>query len=93
MLDGVLHSEDVRLRKLKVTRESVWNRFKNNPSEIQLAAKLKVVDDQIAQTTKPWHLDAVASGAPEVASVSKVGGLFLILAVSPRKKSNPKFAF
>ena len=46
---SALHSQKIRLHELKNIRESLWKRFEGNPNEIHLAAKLKIIDDQIAQ--------------------------------------------
>jgi hypothetical protein len=42
-------SEVIALRDLKDQRKSLWRRFEDNPNEIHLAARLRFIDDQIAQ--------------------------------------------
>ena len=99
MLRGALDYEEIRLRELKVTRRCIWRRFERNPNETHLAARLKIIDDQIAQSNRHCNHDAnkiddsERAGVPKVgglspvAAVPKVGGLFLILAVSQRRES------
>ena len=78
-------SEEIRHKELRAKRKSLWRRFEDNPREIHLAAKLKILDDQIAQLNQ--QIDASNIDDSEVAAAPKVGGLFLLLAVSPRRGS------
>ena len=87
MLRRVPDSEDVRLQELRVLRKSLYRRFEDNPNLIHLAARLKVIDDQIAQRNRQrdeHNAEKEDSGATEV---PKVGGLFLVLAVSLRRET------
>jgi len=80
-------SEDKRLRELRTNRESLWKRFEDNPNETHLAAELKIIDDQIARPNQQDDHNANRLDDSEVAAVPKVGGLFLVLAVSQRRGS------
>ena len=88
MLRRVPDSEDVRLQELRVLRKSLYRRFEDNPNLIHLAARLKVIDDQIAQRNR--RRDEHDAGKAEDSGgieVPKVGGLFLVLAVSQRRET------
>jgi len=87
MLRNVADSEDIRLQELKATRKSLWRRYEDNPNETPLAAKLKIIDDQIAALNHQSERDADKIEDSEAAAIPKVGGLFVLLAVSPRSES------
>jgi len=38
----------MRIEELRALRKPLWEQFENNPTEIQLAAKLRIIDDLIA---------------------------------------------
>jgi len=38
----------MRIEELRTLRKPLWERFEKNPTEIQLAAKLRIIDDLIA---------------------------------------------
>jgi len=87
MLQCAPDSASIRLRELRDQRKSLWKRFENYPSEIHLAAKLRILDDQIAQLNQEWNHEAGKIDDSEVAAAPDVGGLFLLLAVSQRRGS------
>lgn len=87
MLRHAPDSEEIRLRELRAKRKTLWRQFEDNPSETHLAAKLKIIDDQIAQLNQQSNHDANKIDDSEVAAVPEVGGLFLLLAVSQRRGS------
>jgi hypothetical protein len=87
MVRGASDSEQIRMRELKATRRCVWREFEDNPKETHLAAKLKIIDDQIAQSNRHSDHDANKSADSETATTQEVGGLFLLLAVSQRRGS------
>jgi hypothetical protein len=86
------YSEELRLRGLKAERKTLWKRFEENPSEIQLAAKLKIIDDQIAQPYQQNDSHDNKLDDSEVTAVPEVGGIFLLLALSQRKGSQTRLA-
>jgi len=78
------YSEELRLRELRAERKSLWKRFEENPSEIQLAAQIKIIDDQIAT---PYQQNDGHGNKPddsEVTTAPKVEGIYLLLALSQR---------
>lgn len=87
MLRHAPDSEEIRLRELRAKRKTLWRQFEDNPNETHLAAKLKIIDDQIAQLNQQSNHDANKIDDSEVAAVPEVGGLFLLLAVSQRRGS------
>jgi hypothetical protein len=88
MLHRASDSEEVRLQELRILRKSLWRRFEDNPNLIHLAARLKVIDDQIAQRNRQSDQhDTYKIEDSEAAEVPKVGGLFLVLAVSQRRET------
>lgn len=87
MLGSAPDSEKIRLRELKAKRKALWRRFEENPNEIHLAAQLKVIDDQIAQPYLQRDRNANKIDNSGMAIAPDVGGLFLLLAVSPRIES------
>jgi hypothetical protein len=38
----------MRIEELRTLRKPLWERFESNPTEIQLAVKLRIIDDLIA---------------------------------------------
>jgi hypothetical protein len=38
----------MRIEELRTLRKPLWEQFESNPTEIQLAAKLRIIDDLIA---------------------------------------------
>jgi len=36
------------MKELRTKRKPLWERFESNPTEIQLAAELRIIDDLIA---------------------------------------------
>jgi hypothetical protein len=88
MLHHVPDSEEIKRQDLRVLRKSLWKRFEDNPSQIHLAAKLKIIDDQLAQRNKQvdYH-DACKFDDSEGVAVPEVGGLFVLLAVSERREN------
>jgi hypothetical protein len=87
MLRRAPDSEEIRLRELKGQRKSLWRRFEDHPNEIHIAAKLKFMDDQIAELSQQYNHAANKIDEFEVAAVPEVSGLFLLLAVSQRRGS------
>ena len=87
MLRRASDSEEVRLRELRAKRKSLWRRFEENPNEVHLAAKLKIIDDQIAQPNQQSDRAADKIDDPEVGGIPEVGSLFLVLGVSQRRES------
>ena len=85
MLHHAPDSEEIGLRELRAKRKTLWRRFEDNPNEIRLAAKIRLIDDQIAQLNQQMDMNNIDDS--EVATVPKIGGLFLLLAVSPRRGS------
>jgi hypothetical protein len=85
MLRHAPDSEEISLRDLKDHRKSLWRRFEANPNEIQLAARLRLIDDQIAEFNQQSDRNANKADDLEVAAVPQVGGHFLLLAVSQRR--------
>jgi hypothetical protein len=88
MLHHVPDSEEISLRELRAKRKTLWRRFEDNPNEIRLAAKLKIIDDQIAQLNQQIDVNNIDDS--EVAAVPKIGGIFLLLAVSPRESKGTR---
>jgi hypothetical protein len=43
-----LQSLNMRMKELRTKRKPLWERFESNPTEIQLAAELRIIDDLIA---------------------------------------------
>ena len=80
-------SEELRLRGLRAERKALWKRFEDNPSEVHLAAKLKIIDDQIAQPYQQNDGHDNKLDDSEVTAVPEVGGIFLLLALSQRRVS------
>jgi hypothetical protein len=39
----------IQMQELLGRRKPLWQRFENNPSDLDLALELKVIDDQIAE--------------------------------------------
>jgi hypothetical protein len=87
MLRRAPDSEEIRLRELKGERKSLWRRFEDNPNEVHIAAKLKFIDDQIAELNQPYNRGINKIDDFEVAAVPEVNGLFLLLGVSQRRGS------
>jgi hypothetical protein len=87
MLSRAPDSEGIRLRELKGQRKSLWRRFEDNPNEVHIAAKLKFLDDQIAELNQPYNHGINKIDDFEVAAVPEVNGLFLLLGVSQRRGS------
>ena len=85
MLRRAPDSEGIRLRELKGQRKSLWRRFEDNPNEVHIAAKLKFIDDQIAELNQPYNHGINKIDDFEVAAVPEVNGLFLLLGVSQRR--------
>jgi hypothetical protein len=83
------YSEKIRLRELGPKRKILRRRFENNAKQIHLTAKLKIIDDQSAQPDKQSDLEANRIDGSEVAALPKVGGLFLLLALSRRRRCQP----
>jgi hypothetical protein len=92
MLRRTPYSEEIRLQELRATRKALWRRFEDNPNEIHLAAKLKIIDDQIAGSNHRTHHVASNTDDFEAAADPEVGGLFLLLAVLQRPGSSPDSA-
>jgi hypothetical protein len=86
------YSEELRLQGLRAERRTLWKRFESNPSEVHLAAKLKIIDDQIAQPYQQSDHDENKLDDSEVTAVPEVGGLYLLLALSQRRRSQPDLA-
>jgi hypothetical protein len=78
-------SEEARLRELIHIRKSIWKQFEDKPNETHLAAKLKSIDDQIAQFNLERMRDANQIDDFKVAAVPKIECQFLLLAVFQRK--------
>lgn len=89
MLHHVPYSEEIRLRELRAKRKTLWRRFEENPEETHLAAKLKVIDDLIAQPDLQIGQEDNEIDDSEKKSDPEVGGLFLLLAVFQRRGSQP----
>jgi hypothetical protein len=89
MLRHSPNSEKRRLRELRAKRKVLWSRFENNPNEIHLAAILKIIDDQIAQSDQRSDFDFNKIHGPELAAVPEVGSLFLLLTLTPRRGRQP----
>jgi hypothetical protein len=87
-----LSFEEVRMQELRAKRKALWGQFECNPNEIHLAAKLKVLDDQIAQSNQPSELDPDKMDDSEMSAFPEVRGLFLLLAVSRRGGTKPDSA-
>jgi hypothetical protein len=86
------YSENLRLQGLRAERRILWKRFEDNPSEIHLAAKLKIIDDQIAQPYQQNGDHDNKLDDSEVAAVPKVEGIYLLLALSQRVGSQADLA-
>lgn len=43
--------QSTKLQELKTSRKHLFEKFLSNPSDVQLALDLKVLDDQIAENT------------------------------------------
>lgn len=80
------YSEEKSLTELRAKRKTLWRRFESNPSEIHLAAILRVLDDQIAQANEQSDRAVQNICASEVKAVPEVGGLFVLLSLSQREK-------
>ena len=78
MLRRASDSGVIRLRELRAKRKSLWRRFEENPNEVHLAAKLKIIDDQIAQPNQQSDRAADKIDDPEVGGIPEVGSLFLV---------------
>ena len=51
-------SQKMRIEELRTMRKPLWERFEKNPTEIQLAADLRIIDDLIADCNeKRNHYD------------------------------------
>ena len=50
-------SQEIRLQELIAKRETLWQRFKNCPSDTHLALELKIIDDQISECNQQIHRD------------------------------------
>ena len=85
-------SEELRLRELRAERKSLWRRFEENPSEIQLAAKIKIIDDQIATPYQQTDGHGNQLDDSEVTPTPKVEGIYLLLAISQRVGSQVDLA-
>jgi len=83
------YCEELRLKELRAKRKTLWKQFEDNPSEIHLAAKLKILDDQIAQPYQPSDHNADKLDDSVVTTVPEVGGLYLLLALSQRTRCQP----
>jgi hypothetical protein len=86
-MEGVMplcipYSEELRLQKLRARRKVLWKRFEDNPNEIHLAAKLKIIDDQIAERYEQICKNDNKVDGSEVTVVPDVGGLFLLLSLT-----------
>jgi hypothetical protein len=86
------YSEELRLKQLRAKRKVLWKRFEDNPSEIHLAAKLKVIDDQIAQPFEQSCMDNNKLDGSRVNVVPDVGGLYLLLALTQSKGTQTDLA-
>ncbi len=86
------YSEELRLRGLRAERRTLWKRFEENPSEIHLAAELKIIDDQIAQPYQQNDGHDNKFDDAHVAAVPKVEGVYLLLALSQRVGSHVDLA-
>jgi hypothetical protein len=86
------YSENVRLQGLRAERRILWKRFEDNPSEIHLAAKLKIIDDQIAQPYQQNGDHDNKLNDSEVPAVPEVEGIYLLLALSQRAGSQADLA-
>jgi hypothetical protein len=84
------YSEELRLRGLKAERRTLWKRFEENPSEIHLAAELKIIDDQIAQPYQQNDGHDNKLDDAHVAAVPEVEGVYLLLALSQRVGSQAR---
>jgi hypothetical protein len=52
------NSQKMRIEELRTMRKPLWERFEKNPTEIQLAADLRIIDDLIADCNeKRNHCD------------------------------------
>jgi hypothetical protein len=78
------YSEELRLQDLRAQRRLLWRRFEENPSEVHLAAKLKSIDDQIAQPYQQNDEHGSKLDDSEVTVAPKVEGIYLLLALSQR---------
>jgi len=76
------YSEELRLRGLRAERRTLWIRFEENPSQIHLAAELKIIDDQIAQSYQQNNGHDNKLDDPDAAAVPEVEGVYLVLALS-----------
>jgi hypothetical protein len=45
----VSKSPKTRIEKLREERKPLWKRFESHPHEIELAVKLRIIDDLIAE--------------------------------------------
>jgi hypothetical protein len=51
-------SSKMRIEELRTKRKPLWKRFESNPTEIQLDAELRIIDDLIADgSEKRNHRD------------------------------------
>jgi|SRR5580692_10347106 hypothetical protein len=61
----------MRIEELKTMRKPLWERFESNPTEIQLAAELRIIDDLIADCNEKRNLRVSQNGPnPDSAAVS-----------------------
>ena len=81
------HSDEIRLRELRAKRKTLWRQFEDNPNETHLAAKLKIIDDQIAQPNEQIDHEANDINEGSVEPGPDVGRLFLLLALCQRRGS------
>jgi hypothetical protein len=60
-------SPNMRIKELRKMRKPLWERFEKNPTEIQLAADLRIIDDLIADCNeKRNHCDEIVQSRPQV---------------------------
>jgi hypothetical protein len=59
-------SPKMRIEELRTKRKALWERFENNPTEIQLAAELRIIDDLIADCNvkRNYRDDEMAQSGP-----------------------------
>jgi hypothetical protein len=46
-----------RRKELKTKRESLFNKYLQNPADTQLALEIKELDDQVAECVQQLHLE------------------------------------
>jgi hypothetical protein len=70
----------MRIEELRTKRKALWERFENNPTEIQLAAELRIIDDLIAtcnekRNQRDDEINVQQFAAPEVGCFLVVQGV------------------